>query len=64
MAAKQVISRPVLQGTKRKQVYLQVVMQLTHLMEQRFQSGFQIMYLADYGTGAIMCVPAHDDTRL
>lgn len=32
-----------LQG-KEKQVYLQVVMQLTHLMEQRFQSGFQIMY--------------------
>ena len=29
---------------KKKQVYLQVVMQLTHLMEQRFQSGFQIMY--------------------
>ena len=28
---------------------------------QRHRSGCLIMYLADYGTGAIMCVPAHDD---
>ena len=28
---------------------------------RRYRSGCLIMYLADYGTGAIMCVPAHDD---
>lgn len=47
--------------TKRRQAYLREAMQSIRLAERRHRSGCLIDVLADYGTGAIMCVPAHDD---
>ena len=37
-------------------------MRLTLLNEQKLPIWLSDYVLADYGTGAIMCVPAHDDT--
>ena len=57
MAANEVISRQT-SGIKKKQVYLQEVMQLTRLTVQRYQSGFQIMYL-QITVQELLCVYLH-----
>ena len=47
--------------TRKRPVYLQVLMQSIPLNGAKVPIWLSDYVLADYGTGAIMCVPAHDD---